>query len=148
MIGVLLVSHGKMAEGIKDSVGMIVGDVGQFDTLALVPGQDIAMLGSDVLAKTKALDSGEGVLVFVDLFGASPYNASMKCLPEWAKLNIQARIVTGMSLPMVITAVCNREFSSLDELAQEAISAGIENMKDAIAELKAASAPSNDGDDY
>lgn len=148
MIGVLLVSHGKMAEGIKDSVGMIVGEVGQFDTLALIPGQDIATLGSDILAKTKELDSGDGVLIFVDLFGASPYNASMKCLPEWAQLNIKTRILTGMSLPMVITAVCNREFSSLEELAQDAIGAGVENMKDAIVELQAASSSSSDGDDY
>ncbi|RKS85974.1 PTS system mannose-specific IIA component [Orbus hercynius] len=148
MIGVLLVSHGKMAEGIKDSVGMIVGDIGQFDTLALIPGQDIANLGTDILAKTKALNSGDGVLIFVDLFGASPYNASMKCLPEWDKLNIQTRVVTGMSLPMVITAVCNRDFSSLEELAQDSINAGIENMKDAVAELQAANSSASDGDDY
>ncbi|WP_392558772.1 PTS sugar transporter subunit IIA [Orbus mooreae] len=148
MIGVLLVSHGKMAEGIKDSVGMIVGDAKQFDTLSLVPGQDIATLSSDILVKSKELNAGEGVLIFVDLFGASPYNASMKCLPEWNALNIPVSIVSGMSLPMVITAVCNRDFSSLDELTKDVISAGVENMKDALAELNAANNSAGDGDDY
>lgn len=148
MIGVLLVSHGKMAEGMKDSVGMIVGEVDQFDTLALVPGQDIAELGNHILSKSQALDSGDGVLIFVDLFGASPYNASMKCVPEWSAKGIKARVITGMSLPMVITAVCNREFSNIDELVNDAIMAGQENMQDAMQALQATSSSSNEDDDY
>lgn len=147
MIGVLLVSHGKMAAGIKDSVGMIIGDVAQFDTLSLIPGQDVSDLQINILAKSKALNTGEGVLVFVDLYGASPYNASMRCVPEWNTLGINARIITGMSLPMVVTAVCNREFSELAELAKEAVDAGLENIQDAMEALVAASG-SSDGDDY
>ncbi len=147
MIGILLVSHGKMAEGIKDSVCMIVGDTDQFDTLSLIPGQDVAELSSQILNKSKALDSGEGVLIFVDLFGASPYNASMRCLPEWKALNQQVRVVTGMSLPMVITAVCERTSLSLTELAAESICVGTQDMKDAIAEMHTDNA-SSEHDDY
>lgn len=147
MIGVLLVSHGKMAEGMKDSVGMIVGEAEQFETLALVPGQDISELKTNIFNKSQELNSGDGVLIFVDLYGASPFNASMKCVPEWKDLGINARVITGMSLPMVITAVCNREFSALDELTKEAIEAGQENIQDAMAALESMSTAS-DGDDY
>lgn len=145
MIGILLVSHGKMAEGIKDSVGMIVGEAAQFDTLALIPGQNVDDLKSHILAKTKQLNTGDGVLIFVDLYGASPYNASMKCIPEWRDLGIDVRVITGMSLPMIITATCSRDAATLDELTQEAIEAGQENIQDAIAALNTTS---KEDDDY
>ncbi|MDF7666926.1 PTS sugar transporter subunit IIA [Orbaceae bacterium ESL0727] len=147
MIGILLVSHGKMAEGIKDSVGMIVGQPAQFDTLALIPGQNIDDLKNSILDKSKQLNQGEGVLIFVDLYGASPYNASMKCLPDWQALNIDARVITGMSLPMVITAVCNRDSSTLYDLAQEAIESGQESIQDAIAALTNTN-QTTESDDY
>lgn len=148
MIGILLVSHGKMAEGIKDSIEMIVGKVEKLITLALIPGQDIMSLNANILAKTKELDSGDGVIIFVDLFGASPYNASMQCLPQWTNMDIKISIITGMSLPMVITAVCHREFSNLGELTQDIINTGVENIKDAIAELKITTNLNGDEDDY
>lgn len=148
MIGILLVSHGKMAEGIKDSVNMIVGNADKFDTLALIPGQDVNDLEINILNKSKELDSGNGVVIFVDLFGASPYNASMRCVKNWKDLGIDARIITGMNLSMVITAVCNREFSSLDELVKESISTGQENIQDAMETLMGSSKANSDEDDY
>lgn len=147
MIGVLLVSHGKMAEGIKDSVEMIVGEAKQFETLALIPGQDIEELKANILNRSKQLNSGDGVLILVDLYGASPYNASMACVPEWQKQGIDVRVISGMNLPMTITAVCNREFSSLVDLTNESIEAGQQNIKDVISELKS-SEKAADSDDY
>ncbi|OCG16707.1 hypothetical protein A9G09_02680 [Gilliamella sp. wkB292] len=147
MIGVLLVSHGKMAEGIKDSVTMIVGEQDKFASLSLNPGQDINQLKTDLFNCSKSLNSGKGVLIFVDLFGASPYNASMRCLPEWEKLGMNVRIITGMNLPMVINAVCNRDSLSLLDLAKESIEAGQENIQEAIGNM-ANLAQSQNEDDY
>lgn len=147
MIGVLLVSHGKMAEGIKDSVTMIVGEQDKFASLSLNPGQDINQLKTDLFNCSKSLNGGKGVLIFVDLFGASPYNASMRCLPEWEKLGMNVRIITGMNLPMVINAVCNRDSLSLLDLAKESIEAGQENIQEAIGNM-ANLAQSQNEDDY
>ncbi|MDF7670799.1 PTS sugar transporter subunit IIA [Orbaceae bacterium ESL0721] len=147
MIGILLVSHGKMAEGIKDSVKMIVGETPQFKTLSLIAGQDIADLQQHILTESKQLNEGDGVLIFVDLFGASPYNAAVKCLPEWQKAGIKARIITGMSLPMVITAMINRDASNLDNLTKEAIEAGKDNIYDAVNVVENVTQATED-DDY
>lgn len=147
MIGVLLVSHGKMAEGIKDSVEMIVGETKQFDTIALIPGQDISDLKNHILDKSIKLNTGKGVIIFVDLYGASPYNASMKCMPEWKELSMDVRVITGMNLPMVITAVCNRDSSELNDLAKESIENAHENIQDAVTVLEA-SVNSIDSDNY
>ncbi|XKM13506.1 PTS sugar transporter subunit IIA [Orbaceae bacterium ac157xtp] len=148
MIGVLLVSHGKMAEGIKDSVNMIVGQQDHFDTLALNPGQDINELKTNLFSSSKKLETGKGVLIFVDLYGASPYNASMSCVQQWQEHDMNVRVITGMSLPMVINAVCSRDGSSLDELAKECILAGQENIQEAIESLLKASESTTDEDDY
>lgn len=147
MIGVLLVSHGNMAEGMKDSVMMIAGEAVQFATLALIPGQDISELKTNIFNKSKELDTGKGVLIFVDLFGASPYNASMGCVPEWKEFGTNVRIITGMSLPMIVTAICNRDFSTLDELTKDSIEAGRENIQDAMMSLETVLS-SSDGDNY
>lgn len=135
MIGVLLVSHGNMAAGMKDSVTMIVGEQDKFESLSLIPGQDVNQLKTDLFNCSKSLDSGDGVLVFVDLYGASPYNAAMRCVPQWRDLGMNVRVVTGMSLPMVINAVCNRDSLAIQALATECIEAGRENIQDAIANI-------------
>lgn len=147
MIGVLLVSHGKMAEGIKDSVTMIVGEQTHFETLSLNPGQDISLLKTQIFERSKALDSGDGVLIFVDLYGASPYNASMGCIQDWNQLGMNIRVITGMSLPMVINAVCSRDGSKLNDLAHECIEAGHENIQEAIESFQSSVRTSSD-DDY
>ncbi|OCG45328.1 hypothetical protein A9G35_06780 [Gilliamella sp. Choc5-1] len=147
MIGVLLISHGNMAAGMKDSVTMIVGEQDKFETLSLNPGQDINQLKTDLFNCSKSLDSGKGVLIFVDLYGASPYNASMKCVPQWRELGMDVRVITGMSLPMVINAVCNRDSLSVQELAKESLEAGHDNIQDAIANLTHSNQSQNE-DDY
>ncbi|SCC17732.1 PTS system, mannose-specific IIA component [Gilliamella bombicola] len=147
MIGVLLISHGKMASGMKDSVTMIVGEQDKFEALSLNPGQDINQLKTDLFNCTKSLDSGDGVLVFVDLYGASPYNASMQCVPQWHDFGMNVRVITGMSLPMVINAVCNRDSLSLQELTKECIESGHENIQDAIANIMHSN-KSESEDDY
>ena len=147
MIGILLISHGKMAEGIKDSVEMIVGQAEQFETLALIPGQDIEELKTNIRKKTEQLNSGNGVIILVDLYGASPYNASMACIPEWEKEGIDTRVISGMNLPMTITAICNRDFSTVTDLTLEVIEAGKQDIKDVITEHKSSKKDVN-CDDY
>lgn len=99
------------------------------------------------MAKSKDLAGEAGLIILVDLYGASPYNASMRCLPEWQALGLNVRIISGMSLPMVVTALCSREFSALDELAAEVVTAGKENIQDAIAALNSQAQTAGD-DDY
>lgn len=147
MIGILLISHGKMAEGIKDSVEMIVGQAEQFETLALIPGQDIEELKTNIRKKTEQLNSGNGVIILVDLYGASPHNASMACIPEWEKQRMNIRVISGMNLPMTITAVCNRDFSTISDLTLAIIEAGQQDIRDVIAELQASKKVINN-DDY
>lgn len=145
MIGILLVSHGKMADGMKDSLRLVAGESEGLDTASLVAGQDFDAFREEVAAKIKALDQGGGVLVFVDLFGASPYNAAMLSFQPLREAGISIRVVTAMSLPMVMEAIASRGDMPLEELAQSVIEFGRDSIQNPVVDLL--SAPSNNEDD-
>ena len=71
MIGMLLVSHGRMAEGMLDSLELIMGSCDRMHTVSLCAGEDFESFRAKVMEAIRQLDSGDGVLVFVDLYGAS-----------------------------------------------------------------------------
>ena len=85
MIGILLVSHGRMAEGMLDSLELIMGSCDQMHTVSLCAGEDFESFRAKVMEAIRQLDSGDGVLVFVDLYGASPFNASVYAVARMAQ---------------------------------------------------------------
>ena len=133
MIGVLLVTHGNFCESIKESTEMVLGLQKNFYSLPLDPGDDIAYLQSRVLNKIQEMDQGEGVIVLVDLFGGSPYNAAASCLKH-----AHMECVAGMNFPMILGILENRERVSLEdlpEIGKQSGIAGIINVRKKIASL-------------
>ncbi len=114
MIGILVVCHGDLAEGFKQAVRLIVGERENFSTIGLYEGDPIDDLPRKIMAEVEKLDTGEGVLIFVDLLGASPFNATVKAVSQLEGRKID--MVTGANLPMVLEVVMQRE-SEID-LAQ------------------------------
>lgn len=107
MIGILVVCHGDLAEGFKQAVRLIVGERENFSTIGLYEGDPIDDLPHKIMAEVEELDTGEGVLIFVDLLGASPFNATVKAVSQLEGRKID--MVTGANLPMVLEAVMQRE---------------------------------------
>ncbi len=140
MIGILLVSHGGFAAGLKDSLQLIVGDFEKVDTASLVAGEDFEVFRKEVYQKIEALDDGDGVLVFVDLFGASPYNAAQYAAMERGKEKVG--VISGMNLPMVLDGVLSRDQYVLNDLVDSLIETG----KDGIAKPTVIIADDEDGD--
>ena len=72
MIGILVLTHGKLAECLNDALRMIVGEVGSL-TFGLTPGEDLTLMlpGSK---KAEAIMSDQGVLVLTDIVGGTPFN--------------------------------------------------------------------------
>ena len=94
MIGMLLVSHGRMAEGMLDSLELIMGSCDRMHTVSLCAGEDFESFRVKVMEAIRQLDSGDGVLVFVDLYGASPFNASVYAVARMAQEGISVRAVS------------------------------------------------------
>lgn len=129
MVGVLILTHGKFADGLKNSVEMIMGQNDSFSTIGLYEGEDFSEFKEKVLEHVNELDRGEGVLVLVDLFGASPYNSVMFNYQDFKSSNKKVKLLTGVNLPMVIEALNGRNYMNLEKLYEEVMQTGINNIK-------------------
>ncbi|MGB4687682.1 MAG: PTS sugar transporter subunit IIA [Coprothermobacter proteolyticus] len=127
----LIVTHGRLGEGLLDAMQMIAGPQERVEVISLKEGDSIDELKDKILNAVKTLDDGSGVLVFVDMFGASPSNAAAYLLNE----NVE--VITGVNLPMLLEIVSFRESSSLQELAANAMTAGVESVKNLTQLLRA-----------
>ena len=143
MIGMLLVSHGRMAEGMLDSLELIMGSCDQMHTVSLCAGEDFESFRAKVMEAIRQLDSGDGVLVFVDLYGASPFNASVYAVARMAQEGISVRVLAGMNLAMLLETAAMRASCSLQELVAIAEAAG----RDGISEPLVVKEEEN-GEDY
>lgn len=125
MVGVLVVAHGEMASGLLDAARMIVGDQEALLALSLQEMEDVEGLMAKVEEAISQVDTGEGVLVLVDLPGASPFNASARIAMQREGI----KVVTGVNLPMLAELLVMRDGSSLDELVDIAKEAGISGIR-------------------
>ncbi len=132
MIGIILVSHGHMANGMLEAANMIVGDQEGIKAIMLEEMDDVEGLMEKVSGAVQSVDSGDGVLVLVDVFGASPFNASARL----AMTRENMEVITGMNLPMLLECAIQRQSNNLKEcikIAVEAGSSSIKTLSDTIA---------------
>jgi PTS system mannose-specific IIA component len=119
-VGILLLTHEAMGEALIATARHILGrTVLKLDAIAIPPGSDVDLALADTAARVRSLDSGDGVLVLTDVYGATPSNVAEKLLG----LGLDVHRVSGLSLPMLLR-VLNYPEQSLLELAQTAASGG------------------------
>ncbi|MCL2322862.1 MAG: PTS sugar transporter subunit IIA [Oscillospiraceae bacterium] len=136
MVGVSLFCHGDMAEGMKDSVNLIMGEQEHFNVLGLYEGNDINKFKDDVYEAIVKTSDGEGVIVFVDLMGASPFNSVSANVTKLKENNIEIRLITGVNLPMLVETFMQRDVTNnLTELYTIAKEAGHDGIKELFEEL-------------
>lgn len=133
MIGILLLTHENFGAAMLKSAELIMGRQEQCLAIGLNRGDDMGSFCEKVKEAIQCLDNGKGVLVFADLFGASPYNAT--AITSTAVEN-HFRCVTGFGLPMVLEALNMRGSCQLDELAIRCMEAGWSGVKELFEEIK------------
>jgi len=142
MIGILIVTHGGFAEGLFNAVELIAGKQEKVKTIGLYHGDGIDEFSDKVKNAYEELDDGDGVIIFVDIFGGSPSNVVMKLMTEKPKI----KAITGVNMPMVVEAVMSRDGSTLDELCDLCWNSRMENQVLLHEEFKAMSANMNNDD--
>lgn len=125
MVGIVVVSHGQMAEGMLEAARMIVGEQERLVSVTLREADGIESLTERVTAAVEQVDAGDGVLVLVDVFGASPFNASARVAMQRGNVEV----LTGMSLPMLLELVVQREGQDLRALTQVARDVGTSGIR-------------------
>lgn len=136
MISILIVSHGDLAAGMLDALQMLTGEQGQVAALGLCESEAPEELVEHVRAEINAMDDGDGVLIAVDLYGATPFHSSARLFLE---SDHKIEVVTGVNLPMLAEIMVNREGTSLEELVKQAYQAGkdgIQTLPDSIRNAK------------
>ncbi|WP_407855305.1 PTS sugar transporter subunit IIA [Enterococcus hailinensis] len=135
MTGILIVTHGEMALGLMDSLSLIMGDQQRYQTLGLKHGDDIVEFSEKIQEGIINLDEGNGVLVLVDLFSASPYNQAALSFNKLK--DHRYRLISGVNLPMMIEAFNQRMLGvDLDGMYQAAMTAGKEGIKEFLEEIE------------
>lgn len=127
MVGIVIVTHGTMAEGMMNAASMIVGDLEGVKAVELKEMDAVEDLMDRISAAVDEVDTGDGALVFVDLFGASPFNASARLLGAEEERSIE--VITGVNLPMVLEVAVQRSTEDLEALTQIAEDAGTDGVK-------------------
>jgi mannose/fructose/sorbose-specific phosphotransferase system IIA component len=131
LVGIVVVTHGAMTEGLLDATRMIVGPQEGLAGVALQESDDIESLMERVATAVEGVDAGDGVLILVDVFGASPFNASARL----AMTRPGIEVLSGVSLPMLLELMVQRDDESLDELvdiAREAGTSGIRTLSETL----------------
>lgn len=115
-VGILLLTHESMGDAMIATARRILGRIPlALDAQSIPPGSDVELALRETASRVRKLDSGDGVLVLVDVYGATPSNIAEK-LPA---LGLDVRRVAGLSLPMLLRAL-NYSEQNLAELAQTA----------------------------
>ena len=123
MIGVLLISHGAIGEALLASAEAILGTrQAQVATLGVSRSDDPDKVLARARGLAAQLDSGAGVLVLTDMFGATPCNVAARLLADG-----RVEGVSGVSLPMLVRVLSGRN-GSLPAAVQRALSGGAEGV--------------------
>lgn len=122
MVGIVIVSHGPLAEGLKGAAEMIVGPQERFRAIGMDPAADLDRLRGEIEAVVAEVAGADGALVLVDMMGGSPSNAS-------AYLAVSGTpVICGVNLPMLLEMLTTRESTTASELAELALQAGKESI--------------------
>lgn len=123
MIGILIIAHDSLGEALARAVTHVLGSrPPQFEVLSIAASDDPLTLLAPARELISKVDSGDGVLVFSDIYGASPCNLVGKLLKPG-----KVEGVAGVNLPMLVRAVTYRS-RGMDTIVKKAISGGCEGV--------------------
>jgi len=136
MIGIVIVTHGRLAAEMLSAVQHIVGSQSHVKTVCIEANDDVEERRRDIAAAIAAVDLGKGVVLVTDMFGGTPCNLALTYLKKGA-----VEVLAGANLPSLIKLISVRTTRSLDEAVQEAIESGRKYMRSGSAELASARQP-------
>ncbi len=119
MIGLVLVTHGNLADEFVAAMQHVVGKQEQIATVCIGPEDDMEMRRDEILKKVEDVDDGNGVVVLTDMFGGTPSNLAISIMDR-AKVEILA----GVNLPMLIKIASLRKEKDLKNTVGGAQEAG------------------------
>lgn len=125
MVGIVLVTHGKLAKELIEAVKFVLASRPQVKMLGvcLEPDREFESFKQDIKNAIKKVKGKDGVLLVTDMFGGTPSNISLTFLEE-----NKVEVVSGVNLPMLLKLATLKDSITLEEAVHTAESAGKENI--------------------
>jgi PTS system mannose-specific IIA component len=118
MIGLVIVTHGRLAEEFVLAMEHVVGPQAAVLPVSIAADDDMERRRRDIVAACRQVDSGSGVILLTDMFGGTPSNLAISVMGETG-----GEVIAGLNLPMLIklASVRTREpLAACVSAAQEA----------------------------
>lgn len=119
MIGLVLVTHGRLATEMIGALEHVVGPQENINAVCIGPDDDMERRRADILDSIERADAGNGVILLTDMFGGTPSNLAISVME---KANVE--VIAGVNLPMLIKLASVRQTESLQNAAEQAQDAG------------------------
>ena len=119
MIGVVLVTHGRLADEFRHAVEHVVGAQTNFETVSIGAEDDMEQRRRDIVEAVARADQGAGVIILTDMFGGTPSNLAISVMDPG-----RIEVIAGMNLPMLIKLSSVRGGSDMAQVLEEAQNAG------------------------
>ena len=119
MIGVVLVTHGRLAQEFIAALEHVVGPQRNMAAVCIGPDDDMEQRRREIVESVAAVDDGQGVVLLTDMFGGTPSNLAISVLDQG-----RVEVVAGVNLPMLIKLASLRGEKPLATVITEAQRAG------------------------
>ena len=119
MIGMVLVTHGRLAKEFLQALEHIVGPQENVGTVCIGPDDDMEERRKEIIDQVRAAQDGDGVVLLTDMFGGTPSNLAISVLVEG-----EVEVIAGVNLPMLIKLASLRGTVPLKKAVHDAQEAG------------------------
>lgn len=119
MIGLILVTHGRLAEEFVSAMQHVVGRQDAVATVCIGPNDDMEARRQEISAAIDTVDGGSGVIILTDLFGGTPSNLAISLMKTG-----KVEVIAGINLPMLIRLAKARGCMKLGDAVAAARDAG------------------------
>lgn len=119
MIGLVIVTHGRLAEEFVFAMEHVVGPQSAVAAICIGPEDDMEQRRRDILEAAAAVDGGDGVILLTDMFGGTPSNLAISVMEQ-----THAEVIAGLNLPMLIKLASVRGREPLTACVAHAQDAG------------------------
>ncbi|MCG8492556.1 MAG: PTS sugar transporter subunit IIA [Sneathiellales bacterium] len=119
MIGMVLVTHGRLAQEFVAATEHVVGPQDQVRAISIGPDDDMEQRRQDILDAVSDVETGSGVILLTDMFGGTPSNLAISVME---KANVE--VIAGINLPMLIKLASMRGEDDMEKAVAAAQESG------------------------
>jgi PTS system mannose-specific IIA component len=119
VIGLVLVTHGRLALEFLAAMEHVVGPQAQIRTVCIDADDDMERRRTDIVRAAAEVDTGDGVILVTDMFGGTPSNLAISAMQKGS-----VEVIAGMNVPMLIKLAELRETAAVGDAVRQAQEAG------------------------